>query len=103
MNPLCKYTKRLFRLIRKDVDPSLTSQFSVMSSTASIQVNGAIEFHFSITDWELAKKIDQLLKENVDTIVEASSTRRIRASSRIHNDDGHAKQGPETKDRILEF
>lgn len=71
-----------------------------MSTTTAISINGAIEFRFSVTDWELARQIDQLLTKNVHSIVRSASV-----STRV-NGNGHAKKRKPSRDsgeRILQL
>jgi hypothetical protein len=63
---------------------------------STIQVNGAIEFRFSVTDFDLAMKIQQLLKQHPRAIAKPADARQ--------GDNGHAKRpvrSTDTKERIL--
>ena len=71
-----------------------------MSATTTIQINGSIEFRFSVSNWELAKQIEQLLTKNAHSIV------RPTAVSTKVNGNGHAqtvKRSPENKEHILQI
>jgi hypothetical protein len=68
-----------------------------MSAASLIQIKGAIEFHFSVTDFELARKIDQLLRHNSHNIVPNATAKQ--------DGNGHANRptrSGNTKERILQ-
>lgn len=69
-----------------------------MSTTISI--NGQIEFRFSVTDWELAREIDALLKKNARSIAKpAAVSKRENGKGRASRNEG----SPETKEQVLQL
>lgn len=67
--------------------------------SATIQINGAIEFKFSVTDWELARQIDALLTKNARSIAKSVAPPKSGNGRVTRKDSG----SPETKDQILKL
>ena len=57
--------------------------------TGTVNVKGAIEFRVLVTNWELARKFDQLIRENPQSI--AQPARRVTTSGNRHVDKGRGK------------